>query len=125
MAREFSFFASENEQEGGAGKIFKLVGPVLLAQDKSEAIMAVQARLEFIEKEMYVLLFLPFPFLFFAQRRRRRRRRSAGPTSRACLFSDLPRYKGGAGGGWRREISSLARRVLIRPFSGCDRIESV
>lgn len=46
------------------GKIYKLVGPVLLAQDKSEAIIAVQARLEFIEKEMYVLFFLSFPFHF-------------------------------------------------------------
>lgn len=59
MAREFgSFSSSENKQQGGGdgvGKIYKLVGPVLLAQDKSEAILAVQARLDFIEKEMYVL----------------------------------------------------------------------
>lgn len=35
--------------------IYKLVGPVLLKQDKSEATMAVNSRLEFIEKEMSVL----------------------------------------------------------------------
>ncbi|KAL1967587.1 hypothetical protein VTN77DRAFT_3102 [Rasamsonia byssochlamydoides] len=32
--------------------IYKLVGPVLLKQDKTEAIMAVDGRLEFIEKEI-------------------------------------------------------------------------
>ncbi|OJJ00021.1 hypothetical protein ASPVEDRAFT_81604 [Aspergillus versicolor CBS 583.65] len=32
--------------------IFKLIGPVLLKQDKSEALMAVNGRLEFIEKEI-------------------------------------------------------------------------
>jgi prefoldin beta subunit len=32
--------------------IYKLVGPVLLKQDKSEAVLAVDGRLEFIEKEM-------------------------------------------------------------------------
>lgn len=36
--------------------IYKLVGPVLLKQDKSEAVMAVKGRLEFIDKEMYVAL---------------------------------------------------------------------
>lgn len=35
--------------------IYKLVGPVLLKQEKSEAVMAVDGRLEFIEKEMFVL----------------------------------------------------------------------
>ena len=40
--------------------IYKLVGPVLLKQDKTEATMAVNSRLEFIEKEMSVLL-LPLP----------------------------------------------------------------
>lgn len=39
--------------------IYKLVGPVLLKQEKSEAVMAVDGRLEFIEKEMFVILF-PF-----------------------------------------------------------------
>ena len=34
--------------------IYKLVGPVLLKQEKTEAIMAVNGRLEFIEKEMSV-----------------------------------------------------------------------
>jgi chaperonin cofactor prefoldin len=37
-------------------KIYKLVGPVLLKQDKTEATMAVNGRLEFIEKEMSVLM---------------------------------------------------------------------
>ncbi|KAL4871015.1 hypothetical protein BDV12DRAFT_165112 [Aspergillus spectabilis] len=32
--------------------IYKLIGPVLLKQDKSEALMAVNGRLEFIEKEI-------------------------------------------------------------------------
>ncbi|KAL1975589.1 hypothetical protein VTN31DRAFT_3981 [Thermomyces dupontii] len=32
--------------------IYKLVGPVLLKQDKSEAVMAVEGRLNFIEKEI-------------------------------------------------------------------------
>lgn len=36
--------------------IYKLVGPVLLKQDKTEAVMAVDGRLEFIDNEMYVLL---------------------------------------------------------------------
>lgn len=35
-------------------KIYKIVGPVLLKQDKNEAVMAVNGRLEFIEKEMCV-----------------------------------------------------------------------
>lgn len=56
VAREFTSLSDKE----GAGKIYKVVGPVLLAQDKSEAVMAVQARLEFIEKEMYVF----FSFLF-------------------------------------------------------------
>ncbi|KAL2223193.1 KE2 family protein [Thermoascus aurantiacus ATCC 26904] len=32
--------------------IYKLVGPVLLKQDRNEAVMAVNGRLEFIEKEI-------------------------------------------------------------------------
>lgn len=32
--------------------IYKLVGPVLLKQEKTEAVMAVDGRLEFIENEM-------------------------------------------------------------------------
>ena len=32
--------------------VFKLIGPVLLKQDKSEANMTVKRRLEFIESEM-------------------------------------------------------------------------
>jgi prefoldin beta subunit len=32
--------------------IYKLVGPVLLKQDKTEAIMAVDGRLEFIDNDM-------------------------------------------------------------------------
>lgn len=44
--------------------IYKLVGPVLLKQEKSEAVMAVDGRLEFIEKEMFVPLF-PLTDLFW------------------------------------------------------------
>lgn len=32
--------------------IYKSIGPVLLKQDKNEAVMAVDGRLDFIEKEM-------------------------------------------------------------------------
>lgn len=32
--------------------IYKQIGPVLLKQDKTEAVMAVNGRLDFIEKEM-------------------------------------------------------------------------
>lgn len=35
-----------------AANIYKLIGPVLVKQDKSEAIMAVNGRLEFIEAEI-------------------------------------------------------------------------
>lgn len=42
-------------------KIYKIVGPVLLKQDKNEAVMAVNGRLEFIEKEMFVLPYYLLP----------------------------------------------------------------
>ncbi|KAH0559565.1 hypothetical protein GP486_003919 [Trichoglossum hirsutum] len=42
----------QKARQSGGAKIYKLVGPVLLKQDKTEAVMAVDARLEFIEKEM-------------------------------------------------------------------------
>ncbi|KAL8735233.1 MAG: hypothetical protein Q9181_002909 [Wetmoreana brouardii] len=45
VAREFSTLSSES-------KIYKLIGPVLLKQEKAEAEQAVQGRLEFIGKEM-------------------------------------------------------------------------
>jgi prefoldin beta subunit len=35
-------------------KIYKLVGPVLLKQERAEAVMNVDKRLEFIQSEMYV-----------------------------------------------------------------------
>ena len=37
--------------------IYKLVGPILLKQDTSEAKSTVDGRLEFIDKEMCVTLF--------------------------------------------------------------------
>ena len=41
--------------------IYKLIGPVLLRHDRSEAVLTVNGRVEFIEKEMYVdLTNLPF-----------------------------------------------------------------
>ncbi|KAJ5235294.1 Prefoldin [Penicillium citrinum] len=43
---------SEFAQLDDEAKIYKLVGPVLLKQDKTEATMAVNGRLEFIEKEI-------------------------------------------------------------------------
>lgn len=45
---------SEFAQLEDSAPVYKLVGPVLLRQDKSEAVMAVNGRLEFIEKEMFV-----------------------------------------------------------------------
>lgn len=46
-------FASLDE----SANIYKLVGPVLLKQDKTEAVLAVDGRLEFIENEMCVPCF--------------------------------------------------------------------
>ncbi|KAJ5888480.1 prefoldin subunit 6 [Penicillium taxi] len=43
---------SEFAQLDDESNIYKLVGPVLLKQDKTEAVMAVNGRLEFIEKEI-------------------------------------------------------------------------
>jgi prefoldin beta subunit len=45
---------SEFAQLDDDSNIYKLIGPVLLKQDKTEAVMAVSGRLEFIEKEMWV-----------------------------------------------------------------------
>lgn len=45
---------TEFNQLDDDANIYKLVGPVLLKQDKTEATMAVNGRLEFIEKEMWV-----------------------------------------------------------------------
>lgn len=42
--------------------IYKLIGPVLLKQDKTEAVMAVNGRLEFIEKEMYATHHIPHKY---------------------------------------------------------------
>lgn len=46
--QEFAELASD-------ANIYKLIGPVLSKQDRSEAVLAVDGRLEFIEKEMFVL----------------------------------------------------------------------
>ncbi|KAF7718650.1 Prefoldin subunit 6 [Penicillium ucsense] len=43
---------SEFAQLDDDSNIYKLVGPVLLKQEKTEAVMAVNSRLEFIEKEI-------------------------------------------------------------------------
>ncbi|KAJ6092521.1 prefoldin subunit 6 [Penicillium sp. IBT 16267x] len=43
---------SEFAQLDDESNIFKMVGPVLLKQEKTEAVMAVNGRLEFIEKEI-------------------------------------------------------------------------
>ncbi|MCJ1256762.1 hypothetical protein MMC24_004586 [Lignoscripta atroalba] len=45
VQKEFSKLAED-------ANIYKLVGPVLLKQDRSEAVLAVDGRLEFIEKEV-------------------------------------------------------------------------
>ncbi|KAI9691328.1 MAG: hypothetical protein M1820_009749 [Bogoriella megaspora] len=47
-------FSKLNDDAG----IYKLVGPVLLKQDKIEATMAVDGRLEYIGKEMFVIIVL-------------------------------------------------------------------
>lgn len=44
--QEFSKLAED-------ANIYKLVGPVLLKQEKSEAVLAVNGRLQYIEKERY------------------------------------------------------------------------
>lgn len=49
---------AEFNQLDDDSNIYKLVGPVLLKQDKTEATMAVNGRLEFIEKEMWVAFIL-------------------------------------------------------------------
>jgi len=46
LQKEFSQLSEDSN-------IYKLVGPVLLKQERSEAVMAVDGRLEFIEREMY------------------------------------------------------------------------
>lgn len=53
--------------------VYKLVGPVLLKQERSEAVMAVTSRLEFIDKEMFALSLLftilpTFSFVNYAPR---------------------------------------------------------
>lgn len=45
VQKEFAALAED-------GVIYKLVGPVLLKQEKSEAVMAVDGRLEFIDNEI-------------------------------------------------------------------------
>lgn len=47
MRKEFNTLSDDST-------IYKLIGPVLLKQEKTEAESAVDGRLEFIEKEMYV-----------------------------------------------------------------------
>lgn len=46
--RELQEFKSLDDE----ANIYKLVGPVLLKQDKTEAVLAVDGRLEFIDNEM-------------------------------------------------------------------------
>lgn len=45
VKQEFELLSDE-------ANIYKMIGPVLMKQEKSEANMAVNGRLEFIEKEM-------------------------------------------------------------------------
>jgi len=48
ITKEFATLSDE-------ANIYKLVGPVLLKQDATEAQSTVDGRLEYIEKEMFVL----------------------------------------------------------------------
>ena len=54
MAHGFETGWQEFSSLDDATNIYKLVGPILLKQDKSDAVMAVNGRLDFIEKEMSV-----------------------------------------------------------------------
>lgn len=44
------------------------MGPVLLKQDKTEAVMAVNGRLEFIEKEMYAFILFRWPIWWLSDK---------------------------------------------------------
>lgn len=75
---------SEFNQLDDESNIYKLVGHVLLKQEKTEALMAVNGRLEFIEKEMWVvrlrcigILTDSFPAASASRRRSKRSRRRA------------------------------------------------
>ncbi|CEP24046.1 unnamed protein product [Cyberlindnera jadinii] len=52
--QENDIVRKEFESLDDDAKIYKLTGPVLLPQDKAEAEMNVDKRIEFIKKEMYV-----------------------------------------------------------------------
>ncbi|MCJ1277909.1 hypothetical protein MMC21_005723 [Puttea exsequens] len=52
QATENKSVASEFALLPSSSNIYKLVGPVLLKQDRSEAVMAVEGRLDFIEREI-------------------------------------------------------------------------
>lgn len=45
-------FPQEFDMLDDDATIYKQIGPVLLKQDKTEAVMAVNGRLDFIDKEM-------------------------------------------------------------------------
>lgn len=49
VAREFQTLSSTSDD---APTIYKMIGPVLLKQDRAEAILGVEGRLEFIRGEM-------------------------------------------------------------------------
>lgn len=53
LSSQLKVFVQEFAKLSEAANIYKLVGPVLLKQDRSEAVLAVDGRLDFIEKEMY------------------------------------------------------------------------
>lgn len=52
--QENSIVLNEFKALEGDAKIYKLTGPVLLPQDKNEANLNVEKRIEFIKSEMYV-----------------------------------------------------------------------
>lgn len=53
--QENKIVKDEFNKLGDDSKIYKLIGPVLLPQDNTEANLNVDKRIEFIEKEMYVV----------------------------------------------------------------------
>jgi len=52
VAREFQTLKSSTSTSDDAPTIYKMIGPVLLKQDRDEAILGVEGRLEFIRGEM-------------------------------------------------------------------------
>lgn len=53
LSSQLKAFYQEFAKLSEDANIYKLVGPVLLKQDRGEAVLTVDGRLDFIEKDMY------------------------------------------------------------------------